>query len=137
MIIDADGAILGRLASRVAKRILSGEDMVIVNAEMAVVSGDPKVIAQIYLTKRQRGDPLHGPFFPRYPDKVVWRTIRGMMPYKKARGIDAMKRLKIYVGCPEQYKDVAEKNVIKSKSELRCKYTTIKQISKIIGAKVD
>ncbi|MBU3896724.1 MAG: 50S ribosomal protein L13 [Nanoarchaeota archaeon] len=136
MIIDADGAILGRLASRVAKRILSGEDMVIVNAEKAVVSGDPKVIAKVYLTKRQRGDPLHGPFYPRYPDKIVWRTIRGMMPYKKARGIDAMKRLKIHVGCPEQFKNAAEK-VIKSKTELRCKYTTIRDISKIIGAKVE
>jgi large subunit ribosomal protein L13 len=137
MIIDADGAILGRLASRVAKRILSGEDMTIVNAEKAVVSGAPKVIAQIYLTKRQRGDPLHGPYFPRYADRIVWRTIRGMMPYKKARGIDAMKRLKIHIGCPEQYKDVAVKAVIKSKNDLRCKYTTLKEISRIVGGKVD
>ena len=135
MIVDADGAILGRLASRVAKRILSGEDMVIVNAEKAVVSGNPKGTFAEFTHKRQRGDALHGPFYPRYSDRIIWRTIRGMVPYKTPRGRSAMKRLTIYVGCPEQYKN-AEK-VVKTKDELRCKYATVKQISKVLGAKVD
>ena len=39
-VIDANGLILGRLASTVAKRLLSGDEEIhIVNAEKAVISG--------------------------------------------------------------------------------------------------
>ncbi|RLI06236.1 50S ribosomal protein L13, partial [Candidatus Bathyarchaeota archaeon] len=38
-VIDASGLILGRMASIVAKRLLEGEQIEIVNAEKAVVSG--------------------------------------------------------------------------------------------------
>jgi len=38
-VIDANGLIMGRLASNVAKMLLSGEEVSIVNAEQAVISG--------------------------------------------------------------------------------------------------
>ncbi len=134
MIIDADGAVLGRLASRVAKKILSGEQVIIINAEKAVVSGDPEYVVKEYGAKRQRGDPYHGPFFPRYPDRIVWRTIRGMIPYKQGRGMDAMKRLKVYAGTPQNITG-AEK-ITKTRSQLRCRYITLKEISRSLGANV-
>ncbi len=31
------------------------------------------------------------------------RTIRGMLPYKRPRGVDAMKRIRCYVGVPVEF----------------------------------
>lgn len=134
MIVDADGAILGRLAARVAKMILSGEKVVVVNAEKIVVSGNPKTVCEEFNAKRKRGSAYHGPFYPRYSDRILWRTVRGMVPYKKAKGRDAMKRLKIYPGKPDMYKD-AEK-IVKTSDKLRCRSATLRQISKFMGAKL-
>jgi ribosomal protein L13 len=38
-VIDADGAVLGRLCTAVAKRLLKGEEIAIVNSEKAIVIG--------------------------------------------------------------------------------------------------
>ncbi|MBU3905223.1 MAG: 50S ribosomal protein L13 [Nanoarchaeota archaeon] len=135
MIVDAKDAVLGRLAAKTAKLLLNGEDVIIVNADLAVVSGQPKMVRANYAGKRKIGSALHGPFFPRYPDRIVWRTIRGMMPYKTARGRTALKRLKTFRDQPEEYKN-AEK-IVKTANKLRCRYISLKDISKFIGAKVD
>ena len=135
MIIDATDAILGRLAARAAKKLLNGEDVIIVNADLAVVSGTPKMVREKYAAKRKIGSALHGPYFPRYPDRIVWRTIRGMLPYKKPRGRIALKKLKVHRGQPEEFKD-AEK-ITKTANKLRCRYIKIKDISKFIGAKIE
>ena len=134
MIIDADGAILGRLAARVAKELLKGQKVIVINADKAVVSGNPRKILEAYREKRKIGSALHGPYFPKYPDRIVWRTVRGMIPYKKPRGRAAMKNLKVYRGQPPEFKE-AEK-IVKTADKLRCKYVTIKEISKFLGAKV-
>ena len=97
-VIDGDGLLVGRLASNVAKRALAGEEIAVVNAEKAVISGTRARVLGNYKQKRQRGSREGGPFFPRRPDHILKRTIRGMVPYKRERGIEAMKRIKIYVG---------------------------------------
>ncbi len=134
IVIDASDAILGRLASRVAKRLLKGEKIVIINAERAVITGNPRRTFKSYLEKRHRGDRYKGPFYPRYPDKLVRRTIRGMLPYKRPKGRSALRRLKVYSGRPPEFK-TAEK-ISKTSYELRCKYTTVKEICRFMGAKV-
>ena len=73
-------------------------------------------------------------FYPRYPDMVLRRVIRGMLPYKKAKGRAAIKRLKVYNGNPENFKN-AEK-LVKNVDELRCKYITLQELSRRMGAKV-
>lgn len=130
LVIDADGAILGRLSSFVAKKLLEGEEVHIINAEKAIITGDPKVIVEKYLARIQRGNPHHGPFFPKQPHRILRRTIRGMLPYKKAKGRNALKRLKVYVGIPDNLKD---KETIKMKEKKRCKYITLLELSKRIG----
>lgn len=134
MIIDADGAVLGRLSAKVAKMILSGENVIVVNAEKIVVSGNPKTVCEEFNAKRRRGSAHHGPFYPRYSDRILWRTIRGMIPYKKAKGAEALKRLKIYAGKPDTYKDAQK--IVKTKDKLRCRSVSLKQISKFMGAKI-
>jgi large subunit ribosomal protein L13 len=102
-VVNGEDLLLGRMASVVAKRALDGEAIAIVNAEKAVVSGSRARVLAIYERKRSRGSREGGPFFPRRPDHIVKRTIRGMLPYKRQRGAEALKRVKVYVGMPHEF----------------------------------
>jgi large subunit ribosomal protein L13 len=102
-VIDAKDSIIGRLASIVAKRLLAGEKIVIINAEKGLISGDPGFNAKKYLQRyhmKTKSNPLKGPFYPRKPDQILKRTIRGMLPYKKSKGKEAYKRLKVFSNSP-------------------------------------
>jgi len=105
MIIDATNLIAGRLASVAAKKALLGEDVFIVNAEAALISGKKKFVAGKYDAQAKRGEPFHGPFLPKTPDRFLKRIIRGMLPYKQYKGLSAFKRIKCYNGLPEGFKD--------------------------------
>jgi large subunit ribosomal protein L13 len=104
-VINAEGLILGRMCSKVAKRLLNGERLVIVNAEKAIISGKKKqkiAEAHVFL---EVGAPERGPFHSRRPDRIVKRTVRGMVPYRQPKGKNAYKRLKVYMGIPDEFKD--------------------------------
>lgn len=103
MIIDASGMILGRLASLTATKLLSGEEVHIVNAEKAIVSGSRVSIYREYTEMIDKGSREGGPFFPKRPERILKRTVRGMLPHKKKRGRDAMSNLKVYIGVPSQF----------------------------------
>ncbi len=104
-IINGDGLLLGRLASITAKRALGGEEIAIVNVEKVIISGSRSRVLANYRHKRERGasGDRWGPFVPRRPDHLMKRTIRGMLPYKRPRGVDAMKSIKTYVGIPVEF----------------------------------
>ncbi len=136
IVIDADGAVLGRLSTLIAKRLKTGEEIVVVNAEKAVISGKSAAIFGFYRHRRERGDVYKGPFFPRYPDRLLKRTVRGMLPTKTARGRDLLSKLKVYIGCPEQFSGKAEKIEVKKSDSLRCKYVTLTDLCRHLGAKV-
>jgi large subunit ribosomal protein L13 len=133
MIVDADGAVLGRISSKVAKNLLSGETVIVINAEKVIVTGNSEAIMERFHAKRDRGDRFRGPFYPRYPDRILRRTIRGMLPYKKDRGEKALKKLKIFMGNPENLKG---ESISKTKEDLRCKFMTLGDVSKKLGAKI-
>ena len=109
MIIDATNLVLGRMASAVAKRLLDGEEITIVNVENAVVSGSPdSTLRKYYERTRMRSitNPRKlGPFHPKPPEKIARRTVRGMLPYKKPKGRAAYGRLKVCVGTPVEFSD--------------------------------
>ena len=46
---------------------------------------------------------MAGPFHFRAPSKMFWRTVRGMIPHKTARGAAALERLKTFEGIPPPY----------------------------------
>jgi large subunit ribosomal protein L13 len=96
--IDGTNAVLGRLSSAVAKELLKGNAIHIVNAEKVIITGDSQHIINNYLERRRRGSPQHGPFFPSTPDAIVRRCVRGMLPYKTSKGRAAFKNLKVSVG---------------------------------------
>ncbi|KAA0008706.1 MAG: 50S ribosomal protein L13 [Thermoplasmata archaeon] len=134
-VIDASGAVLGRMASIVAKRLLKGEEIAIVNAEKAIILGDEQMVKREYREKREIGTQRKGPFFPRVPHMIVKRTIRGMLPYQQPKGREAMKRLKCYIGVPDEYKDANMERVgIPEKKPY--KYITIEELSRYLGAKI-
>lgn len=132
LVIDGDGAVLGRLAALLAKRLLLGESIAVVNAEKVVVSGKHSVVKDYFYHKRERGDPIKGPFYPKYPDRMLKRVVKGMLPVRKLRGREALKRLRVYIGCPEGMKG---EKLGKTKEDLRCKYTTLGNVSTDLGAK--
>jgi large subunit ribosomal protein L13 len=104
-IINGEGLILGRMCSQVAKRILNGEEIIIVNAEKVILSGkrQSKIAeAHVFL---EVGAPDRGPFHSRRPDRIVGKTVRGMVPWKLPKGKTAYKRLKVFLGVPVELKD--------------------------------
>lgn len=131
-VIDADGLVLGRLCTDVAKRLLEDEEVAVVNAEKAVVTGKKKAVKDKYKQKKEVGTYRKGPFFPRKPDRLVKRTVRGMLPYQTPRGKQAFKRLKCYIGVP---KDFEEKKfeTIEAAKNTSVNYITVDELSKAIG----
>jgi len=108
MIVDATDMILGRMATFAAKRLLAGEQVMIVNAERAVISGGRERTFDTYeawLQIRNLANPRKGPFHLKRPDDLVRLAVRGMLPFDKARGRAAYRKLKVYVGVPAELKD--------------------------------
>ncbi len=137
ILFDANGKILGRLSTIVAKSLLNGSEVVVVNAEGAVISGAKKVILEKYRTRvnlKEKMNPEHSPYWPRRPDLLVKRIIRGMLPYKKPSGKAAYRRLKVYIGMPEEFAKV--KPVEMESKDPRGMYVghiTIAELSRLLG----
>ena len=75
-VFDAENKILGRLSSVVAKNLLSGKNVAVINAEKAVISGNKKVILAKYKTRlrlMEKENPEHSPYWPRRSDMLVKR----------------------------------------------------------------
>jgi large subunit ribosomal protein L13 len=135
-VIDAHGLILGRMASTIAKRLLNGEHIDIVNAESAVISGKRLQVIKEAKEFLGVGGPRWGPIHHRRPNMIVRRTIRGMLPYKSAHGIQAYRRLKVHVGVPHELAN-AEKQSIPDASvdRLGGRYVTVGEVAESIGWK--
>jgi len=134
-IIDASGAILGRLSTFTAKRLLKGEEIAVINSEKAIISGKKSSIKNRYKEKRELGTYRKGPFYPRMPDMIVKRTIRGMIPYQTPHGRTAFKRLKCYIGVPKEFEGKKFES-IKSAEKQPVDFVTIEELSKSLGAKI-
>lgn len=128
-IIDGKGAVLGRLASYAAKKALKGEEIVIVNCEQIIITGNKKNIKKEFEEKRKRvGSSQKGPKHSRVSEKIVKRTIRGMLPdHRKGRGREAFKKIKCYAGIPKEFEE--EKKIVSGKQK-KTKFIWVKDILK-------
>ena len=140
-VVDAEGAILGRLATNIAKRLLQGETVDIVNVEKIVISGKPESIIKRYKAKleiRSKYNPLRGPFHYRRPDRFVRRTIRGMLPFKKPKGKNAYHELKCFISIPKEFEKA---NLVKvpeaDSSKLTVKKISVGKLCKELGWNYD
>lgn len=98
---------MGRLASTVAELLIKAaredrdDKVIIINSEKAIVSGRPRSVLNTYQAKYKLNHPRKGPFFPRMPDMIMKRTVRGMLPYQRKNvGRRAIRNLKVEIGCP-------------------------------------
>ncbi|MDH5815618.1 MAG: 50S ribosomal protein L13 [Candidatus Nezhaarchaeota archaeon] len=140
VIVDAEGQILGRMASLVAKMLLGGQKVVIVNAEKAVISGNRRSIIEEYkeyvLSKKIWKMPEKGPKKYRRPDMIVKRVVRGMLPYKQWKGRVAYKNLRVYIGVPEEYANQPKVKFPEADvSRLAGKYITVGELAMEVGWK--
>lgn len=137
MLINAQGLIVGRLASIVAKKLLEGDEITIINAEKAILSGSRTNSIAEYNQALVRGTREKGPYFPKRPDAIIKRTVRGMLPYKAQRGKDAMARLKIYIGTPTELAGQSAATLEKASIDRLSsfKYMELGELSKLLGAK--
>ncbi|VVC03608.1 50S ribosomal protein L13 [Candidatus Burarchaeum australiense] len=137
MIVDAEDAIVGRLATDVAKLLLNGETVNVVNAEKGVLSGEPSKTIEKYKNRRNQKDkanPTHSPYLSRRPDLLVKRIIRGMLPFKSPRGMIAFKKLKVYMGVPPTLSlTKKEKLGFKKKDALHSRYITVADLCSRLG----
>lgn len=135
MIIDAKDAVLGRLASKVSKKAKSGEELTIINSEEAIITGNKEQILKKYKQRYERGSKDWGPHFPRVPDRIVKRTIKGMLPHKKEKGKKALNNIQVEMGKPKQIDIESAKNMAKASEKTLAsnRYVKIKEISKYLG----
>lgn len=137
IVVDGTNLIAGRLASHVAKLLLKGNRVSIVNCEEIMLSGTRSNIIKEYkdfLKIASIIHPDHGPFHPRRPDTIITRMIRGMLPRKKPSGITAHKRLRAYIGAPKQLKSLKKIQFDKAKiTRSTANYTTMAELGRTIG----
>ena len=128
-IIDGKNAVLGRLASYSAKELLKGEEIVIVNCDQVIITGNKKNIEKSFEEKRSRfGHSQKGPKHDKTSEKIVKRTIRGMVPkYREGRGRDVFKKIKCYVGVPKEFQ---ESQKILAGKEKASKFSRVKDFTK-------
>ena len=111
-VIDGKNAVLGRLASYVAKQALKGEEFAIVNCEDIIVTGNRTNIKDEFAKTRTKvGSGQKGPKVSRDNYKVVKRAIRGMIGnHRGGRGREAFKRIKCYNGIPKEFEKAEKMN---------------------------
>ncbi|EEA05021.1 60S ribosomal protein L13a, putative [Cryptosporidium muris RN66] len=140
IVIDCRGALLGRLASIIAKELLNGQKIIAVRCEDINVSGSlyrNRMKYQDFLRKRMNTNPRRGPFHHRSPSRILFRTVRGMIPHKTARGAAALARLTTTDGCPAPFDKMKRMVVPTALRVLRLKpgrqYTVLGELSALVG----
>ncbi|MBR9704427.1 50S ribosomal protein L13 [Candidatus Pacearchaeota archaeon] len=131
IIIDGEGTILGRLASYAAKQALQGNEIIILNSEKIIISGDRKQIIDKYMTIRKKGGKSRkGPKHSKISYLIVKKAIRGMVKnYRWGEGREAFKRVMCYEGVPSEF-EKEKKTKIKTNKPLR--FIEIKTLSEAL-----
>ncbi len=112
-IIDAEGQILGRVASQIAQilrgkhkptftpNLPTGDFVIVINADKIAVTGN-RMEQKIYYRHSQypgglKKTTLRQTIEGRFPERAVIHAVRGMVMHNRL-GADIMKRLKVYAG---------------------------------------
>ena len=136
LVVDARDCIVGRVASQVAQRALDGDRVAVVNAERAVITGSEDDVMSTYRERDAVGSD-QGPNYPKRPDRIFKRSVRGMVPHKETRGREALERVRVYVGNPYEGDDDHDASVLLDTSldQLsNIKFVSLGEISEALGA---
>ena len=131
VVVDAEGQTLGRLASKVALLIRGkrkpnytphvdcGDNVIIVNAEKVVLSGN-KMTDKTYIwhTGYPGGQRTTNPeqIMAKFPERIVEKAVKGMLP-KNRLGAELFRNLHVYAG-PE-HKNEAQKPTVININEIK------------------
>ncbi len=128
-IVEGKGAILGRLASYVAKESLKGEKIAVINCERVIITGNQKSIEKDFKKRRSRvGSSQKGPKHHATSEKIVKRTIRGMLPnHREGRGKIAFGNIKCYSKVPKEFEGSKPIVIL---SEKKLKFSEVKNFTK-------
>jgi large subunit ribosomal protein L13 len=111
-LVDADGIVLGRLASEVAKRLRgkhkpnfaphidTGDHVIVVNASKVVLTGGKLLKKQHYRHSGYPGGLTAVPYSKLMvdrPERAIEKAVRGMLPGNRI-GRAMLKKLKVYAG---------------------------------------
>ncbi|MGN6613473.1 MAG: 50S ribosomal protein L13 [Candidatus Nitrosocosmicus sp.] len=139
IVVDGSNCISGRLCSKVSKLLMQGNRVSVVNAEKVMISGNKYEVIESYkktLEISSVTNPINGPFHPRRSDTIIPRMIRGMVPKRKPSGIQAFKRLRVYIGIPEDLKNSTMKTFDDTKiTKQESFYISMGEVAKQIGWK--
>jgi len=128
-IINGQGIVMGRLASFVAKELLRGEEINIINCNQVIISGNKKSIEKEFQEERSKfGSSQKGPKHHRSSEKIVKRSVRGMLPnHRFGRGRIAWKNLRCYNEVPKEFEG---KNTIELEKPKKIKFIQVKHLQK-------
>lgn len=137
LVIDGKNLIMGRVAAFAARKALFGETIAIVNCENIYISGRKDRVKEDYKESYERGNPHAGPFQPKSPERIMRRTVRGMLPYKQERGRLAYARVKCYIGVPVEFKNEKMETLKTTKANISkfatMNYISLDELSKHLG----
>jgi len=127
-IINGEGAVFGRLCSYVAKQALKGNEVIIVNSEKVIITGNKKDIIQKYASiKAKGGHSQKGPRYSKIPYMMLKRGIRGMLPdHRKGIGKQAFHRIKCYDKIPSEFEN---EKMVKISAPEKIKYIELKELA--------
>jgi large subunit ribosomal protein L13 len=130
-VVDADGIILGRLASEVASvlrgknkpeytpHVDTGDFVIVINADKVVFSGKKETDKVYYSHSGYPGGISESRVWEmreKHPERIVEKAVWGMLP-KKSLGREQFKKLKVYAG-PEHPHEAQQPE------KMELKYTT-------------
>jgi len=112
-VVDADGMVLGRLASEVAKIIRGkhkpmftphmdcGDYVIVVNASKVRVTGRKSTQKEYFRHSGYMGHESFAPFnveLSKHPERIVEKAVYGMLPKSTLSKQEIRRKLRVYAG---------------------------------------
>lgn len=138
-VIDLKDLVLGRASTQIAKRLLKGERIELVNAEKAVIKGPRDYLLARYKKRVDMsvvGNPHYGPKYSRMPDKIVKRTIKGMLPNVTRGRKPALERLQVHIGVPKSLQKEKYETIARAQNREKKNFLYLKDLTEALGLKV-
>ncbi len=136
-VIDASNSVYGRLSTKIAKELLSGEEIVIINSASVIVTGSKESVLKRFRARRDIGSVRKGPHYPRSPNAILRRSIGQMLPKKTTRGQEALSRCRVYNFEPKMFKDAKKERIEGADNSRMSGFVTLLEISKHLGIEVN
>ena len=134
-IIDGTNLIYGRLSAHIAKELLKGEEIVVVNAQNVAVTGSRESVVRKFRERMDIGSIRKGPHYPRTSNQILRRSIGDMLPKKKTTGADALAKCKVFSHVPKDYEGKDLQTLESVKNQKVSGFLTLGEVAEILGGK--